>query len=64
MQDLRVYKVGEEVLIKTRVTGVTITENGAEYNLMNPQEGRPFPWRFYADQVFSVDSKGATDEVS
>lgn len=62
MDDLRLYRVGEEVFIKTKVTGVTIVNGLPEYNLMNPQEGRPFPWRFMADQVYPTGEK--KNEVS
>ena len=55
MREAKFFQVGEEIYIKSTVTGVKITQEGFEYHIKNPETGRPFPFTFHEDQIFPTD---------
>ena len=55
MKNAKYFQVGEEIYIKTSVTGVKVTEKGFLYHLRNPETGRPFSFTFAEDQIFPID---------
>ena len=51
MREIKLYDVGDEVMVKAVVTGVTIDQGEIKYQIKNEITGRNYEHLFLADQL-------------
>lgn len=57
MREVKLYEVGEEVMVKAVVTAVTIEQNEIKYQIKNVITGRNYDHLFVSEQLFPVPVK-------
>jgi len=54
MKDLRIFTIGETVLIKAEVKNVKLCGNDVEYLLADPKSGHEYKFMYKPEEVFKV----------
>lgn len=54
MREVKLYEVGDEVMVKAVVTAVTIDQNEIKYQIQNEITGRNYEHLFVSDQLFQA----------
>lgn len=54
MREVNLYEVGDEVMVKAVVTGVTIEQGEIKYQIKNEITGRNYEHLFVNSQLFPV----------
>lgn len=54
MREVKLYEVGDEVMVKAVVTAVTIDQNEIKYQIKNEITGRNYEHLFVNDQLFQA----------
>ena len=52
MREVKLYEVGDEVMVKAVVTAVTIEQGEIKYQIQNEITGRNYEHLFVNDQLF------------
>ena len=52
MREIKLYDVGDEVMVKAVVTGITIDQGEIKYQIKNEITGRNYEHLFVADQLY------------
>ena len=52
MREVKLYDVGDEVMVKAVVTGVTIEQGEIKYQIKNEITGRNYDHLFIVDQLY------------
>lgn len=52
MREIKLYEVGDEVMVKAVVTGVTIEQGEIKYQIKNEITGRNYEHLFVNNQLF------------
>lgn len=60
MRSINLYEVGDEVMVKAVVTGVTIEQGEIKYQIQNEITGRNYEHLFVASQLFPTETEGDT----
>ena len=60
MRSINLYEVGDEVMVKAVVTGVTIEQGEIKYQIKNEITGRNYEHLFVASQLFPTETEGET----
>ena len=55
MREIKLYEVGDEVMVKAVVTGVTIEQGEIKYQIKNEITGRNYEHLFVNNQLFPSD---------
>lgn len=66
MKTVKLYEVGDEVMVKAVVTAVTIEQGEIKYQIKNDITGRNYDHLFVCDQLYPVTSKSekSTSKIS
>lgn len=62
MRAINLYEVGDQVMVKAVVTGVTIEQGEIRYQIKNEITGRNYEHLFVNDQLFPVKAAGNKKE--
>ena len=57
MKAINLYEVGDEVMVKAVVTGVTIDQGEIKYQIKNEITGRNYEHLFVNEQLFPVSKE-------
>lgn len=58
MREIKLYEVGDEVMVKSVVTGVTIEQGEVKYQIKNEITGRNYEHLFVSEQLFPTKEAG------
>lgn len=61
MRAIDLYEVGDEVMVKAVVTGVTIEQGEIKYQIKNEITGRNYEHLFVNNQLFPVAEDGEAE---
>lgn len=61
MRAINLYEVGDEVMVKAVITGVTIEQGEIKYQIKNEITGRNYEHLFVSEQLFPA--KEGVDQV-
>ena len=64
MKTVRLYEIGEEVLIRARITDVAIDNGDIAYQVQSVDNGKGMGIWFKDDQLISVDPVPKTESES
>ena len=62
MREVNLYEVGDQVMVKAVVTGVTIDQGEIKYQIKNEITGRNYDHLFVNNQLFPAEAEGGEEE--